>query len=193
MTKTAIRAQQESTEESLALPRRAAMQSALAVSTAAALSVLPEPALATPRRKKVEKIDPALYKELPGTTPPIKYYDLKGGVGGEGGAKQGQRVAVHFDVKWRGLTIATSRQGAGVTGGVPYGYNVGVPAGSPGGPFINAFNEGVRGMGVGTVRTMIVPPEYAYGDRRVQEIPPGATLQLDIELLSIKKEGVFGK
>jgi hypothetical protein len=31
-----------------------------------------------------------------------------------------------------------------------------------------------------------VPPEYAYGNMQVQEIPPGATLQLDLELLSIK-------
>jgi hypothetical protein len=121
-----------------------------------------------------------------------------------------------------------------VTGGVPYGFDVGIKPGNPGGPFIEAMNVGVQGMGVGTVRTMIgewlppasgapyslgssagnrfngrrdvwterevlgararaVPPEYAYGNRQVQEIPPGATLQLDLELLSIKKDNVLGK
>ena len=61
--------------------------------------------------------------------------------------RPGQRVAVHFDVKFRRLTIATSRQGAGVTGGTPYGFTVGTPAGTPGGPFIKALNEGDQGHG----------------------------------------------
>mmetsp|Transcript_13166 Transcript_13166/g.22282 ORF Transcript_13166/g.22282 Transcript_13166/m.22282 type:complete len:229 (-) Transcript_13166:455-1141(-) len=173
----------------LYLPRRAAVQSAVIASAAAAMSVFPSPSLATPPRKKVEKIDPALYTELPGTNPPIKYYDLKikDGTENDEGANPGQRVAVHFDVKYRGLTIATSRQGAGVTGGVPYGFNVGIKPGDPGGPILAAFNEGIKGMAVGTVRTMIVPPEYGYGKSQVQEIPPNATLQLDLELLSIKR------
>jgi hypothetical protein len=42
-----------------------------------------------------------------------------------------------------------------VTGGTPYGFNVGIKPGSPGGPFIEAMNQGIVGMGVGTVRTMI--------------------------------------
>ncbi|KAK3266607.1 hypothetical protein CYMTET_24781 [Cymbomonas tetramitiformis] len=170
--------------------RRAAIQSAALVTS---LSAVPLPSEATPARRKKQSIDPALYKDIPGTDPPIKYYDIKGGAGTEGGAAKGQRVAVHFDVKWKSLTIATSRQGAGVTGGVPYGYNVGIQPGTPGGPFIEAFNQGIRGMGVGTVRTLLVPPEYAYGNRQVQEIPPNATLQLDLELLSIKKDNPLGK
>ena len=99
--------------------------------------------------------------------------------------RPGQRVAVHFDVKFRRLTIATSRQGAGVTGGTPYGFTVGTPAGTPGGPFIKALNEGIKGMGPGQFRRLIVPPEYAYGNQQVQEIPPNATLTIDLELLSI--------
>lgn len=39
--------------------------------------------------------------------------------------KQGDRVAVHYDVKWKSLTIGSSRVGAGVTGGNPYGFDVG--------------------------------------------------------------------
>ena len=44
------------------------------------------------------------------------------------------------------LTISTSRVGMGVTGGVPYGFDLGTKAGSPGGPFIEGINQGVVGM-----------------------------------------------
>ncbi|KAI3923731.1 hypothetical protein MKW98_011361 [Papaver atlanticum] len=39
-------------------------------------------------------------------------------------------------------------------------------------------------------RVVIVPPELAYGSRGVQEIPPNATIELDIELLSIKAKPI---
>jgi|Transcript_1145 hypothetical protein len=145
----------------------------------------PAPALATPPRATFQVAE-SDFKPLPGTKPPIMYADIKGGGGGtEGGAKDGSRVAVHFDVKFRRITVATSRQGAGVTGGTPYGFTVGVPAGTPGGPFISCLNEGIKGMGPGQFRRLIVPPEYAYGANQVQEIPPNATLTVDVELLSI--------
>ena len=145
----------------------------------------PAPALATPPRATFQVAE-SDFKPLPGTKPPIMYADIKGGGGGtEGGAKDGSRVAVHFDVKFRRITVATSRQGAGVTGGTPYGFTVGVPAGTPGGPFIACLNEGIKGMGPGQFRRLIVPPEYAYGANQVQEIPPNATLTVDVELLSI--------
>ena len=157
-------------------------------------------------------------------------------------AALGDRVAVHYDVKWKNLTIGSSRVGAGVTGGTPYGFDVGrfggcalhatdaseandddegggrmegtrrltrTPRGGPaahahtsstampwlgmawvghrpGGPFIRALDEGVVGMGVGGQRRLIVPPKYGYGNKQVQEIPPGSTLVVDLELLSIK-------
>ena len=39
--------------------------------------------------------------------------------------KPGSRVAIHFDVKFRSITVATSRQGMGVNGGSPYGFQAG--------------------------------------------------------------------
>lgn len=128
------------------------------------------------------------FKPIPGTEPPILYYDVKGEAGTTGGAPKGSRVAVHYDLKFRSITVGTSRQGAGVTGGNPIGFTVGQPAGTSGGPFIKAFNEGIKGMGVGTVRRMIVPPEYAYGPNEVMEIPANATVTLDVELLSVAKD-----
>lgn len=60
----------------------------------------------------------------------LKYYDIV--VGGGAEARVGERVAIHYDVKWRNVTFATSRQGMGVTGGNPLGFDVGQPAGSAG-------------------------------------------------------------
>lgn len=113
----------------------------------------------------------------------IKYYDIIEGGGAE--ARVGERVAVHYDIKWRNVTFMTSRQGLGVTGGTPLGFDVGTPAGEPGST-LAGLDVGVRGMRVGGLRRVLVPPELGYGNVQVGEIPPGSTLQLDIELLSIK-------
>lgn len=44
----------------------------------------------------------------------------------------------------------------------------------------------MRGMRVGGQRKLIVPPELAYGPRGVGEIPGDATLEFEVQLLSIK-------
>ena len=128
------------------------------------------------------------YKRLPNG---LLIYDVVVGSGAV--LQKGQRCAIHYDCRWKRLTVSTSRVGMGVTGGTPYGFDVGTKAGSAGGPFIEGLNEGVVGMAVGGQRKIIVPPELAYGKLSVQEIPPNATLDFDIELLSIKKDNVFGK
>lgn len=43
-----------------------------------------------------------------------------------------------------------------------------------------------EGMRVGGKRRVVVPPELGFGSRGSNEIPPGATFQMDIELLEIK-------
>ncbi|KAJ6830228.1 peptidyl-prolyl cis-trans isomerase FKBP16-4, chloroplastic-like isoform X1 [Iris pallida] len=92
----------------------------------------------------------------------------------------------------------TSRQGIGVTGGSPYGFDVGQ---SEKGSVLKGLDLGVQGMRVGgqvgvdliiciqqaEQRLLIVPPGLAYGSKGVQEIPPNATIELDVELLSIKQ------
>ncbi|XP_020257547.1 peptidyl-prolyl cis-trans isomerase FKBP16-4, chloroplastic-like isoform X3 [Asparagus officinalis] len=87
----------------------------------------------------------------------LKYYDLK--VGGGTEAKKGSRVA-------------------------PYGFDIGE---SKRGNVLKGLDLGVEGMRVGGQRLLIVPPELAYGSKGVQEIPPNATIELDVELLSIKQ------
>ena len=34
-------------------------------------------------------------------------------------------------------------------------------------------------------RIVNVPPELGYGDKGIQEIPPGATVQMQVELLKV--------
>mmetsp|Transcript_2511 Transcript_2511/g.4639 ORF Transcript_2511/g.4639 Transcript_2511/m.4639 type:complete len:248 (-) Transcript_2511:183-926(-) len=120
----------------------------------------------------------------------LLYYDIETGGGGE--VKEGQRIAIHYSLKWKGITISTSRQGAGVTGGNPYGFDVGEQPGDPGSAFIKGLDLAVLGMQVGGVRRVIVPPELAYGNRQVQEISPNSELMIDIELLSIKTSTILG-
>ncbi|KAM0951726.1 putative peptidylprolyl isomerase [Dioscorea sansibarensis] len=112
----------------------------------------------------------------------LKYYDLKVGSGLK--AVKGSRVAVHYVAKWKGITFMTSRQGLGVGGGTPYGFDIGQ---SEKGNVLKGLDLGVEGMRVGGQRLLIIPPELAYGSKGVQEIPPNATIELDVELLSIKQ------
>jgi len=141
-------------------------------------------AVSTSRRAlRASKIPESEFTTLPNG---LKYYDIKVGSGAQ--AVKGSRVAVHYVAKWKGITFMTSRQGLGVGGGTPYGFDVG---NSERGNVLKGLDLGVEGMKVGGQRLIIVPPELAYGKKGVQEIPPNATIELDVELLSIK-QSAFG-
>ena len=45
-------------------------------------------------------------------------------------------------------------------------------------------------MRVGGQRRLLVPPSLAYGDKGVGEVPPNATLTIDVQLLSVKQNAL---
>lgn len=51
---------------------------------------------------------------------------------------------------------------------------------------IPGWREGLSMMHVGGKARLVIPPELAYGDRPVGEIPAGATLVFEMELLGIE-------
>jgi FKBP-type peptidyl-prolyl cis-trans isomerase len=109
----------------------------------------------------------------------LKYIDIKVGTGEE--AKNGMTVSVHYT----GWLYENGKRGAkfdsSVDRGTPYGFRL------PG-QVVKGWNEGLLGMKVGGKRELIIPPDLGYGDRGYPgAIPPKATLDFEIELLSVSK------
>ncbi|PIN14673.1 Peptidylprolyl isomerase [Handroanthus impetiginosus] len=134
----------------------------------------------------------------------VKYYDLVEGKGPI--AEKGSTAQVHFDCIYRGVTAVSSRESKILAGNriiaQPYEFQVGAIPGkerkrefveNPNGLFSaqaapkppKAMYTITEGMRVGGKRTVIVPPEAGYGPKGMNEIPPGAEFELNIELLQV--------
>ena len=65
--------------------------------------------------------------------------------------------------------------------GEPFAFTLGA------GQVITGWDEGVKGMKVGGRRKLVLPPSMAYGEAGAPpDIPPGATLVFDVEVLGIQ-------
>ncbi|HEY0204238.1 MAG TPA: FKBP-type peptidyl-prolyl cis-trans isomerase [Acetobacteraceae bacterium] len=109
----------------------------------------------------------------------VQYHDEVVGTGPE--PKSGQTVIVQY-TGWlyvdgqRGKKFDSSRDR-----NQPFTFVLN------GGQVIQGWDIGVATMRIGGKRTLILPPELAYGDRGAGGvIPPGATLMFDIELLGVR-------
>ncbi len=105
----------------------------------------------------------------------LRYTDLKTG-SGDAVTGRGQTVIVHYT----GWLEDNTKFDSSHDRNDPFSFPVDC------GYVIPGWDEGVKGMQVGGVRRLVIPPELAYGARGAGGvIPPHATLVFEIELLEI--------
>lgn len=109
--------------------------------------------------------------------------DTKVGTGEE--AAVGKAVEVHY-TGWLYDPNAADNKGAKFDSsrdrGTPFSFLLGA------GRVIKGWDKGVAGMKVGGQRTLIIPPEMAYGARGAGNvIPPNSALIFDVELIGLKQ------
>ena len=105
--------------------------------------------------------------------------DIELGTGAE--PKSGQTVVVHYTGWLYQRDTKTGKFDSSVDRGEPFEFTLGA------GQVIAGWDEGIASMKVGGRRTLIIPPELAYGERGAGDaIPPNATLIFDVELLGVK-------
>jgi FKBP-type peptidyl-prolyl cis-trans isomerase FkpA len=105
----------------------------------------------------------------------LRYQDVKVGEGAQ--AVPDRTVSVHY-TGWltNGEKFDSSRDR-----NQPFGFNLGA------GQVIAGWDEGVAGMKVGGRRKLVIPADLGYGTAGAPpDIPPGATLVFDVELLDVR-------
>lgn len=115
------------------------------------------------------------------TTPSgLKIIDVKVGTGAM--PKRGQTVVVNYT----GWLYQAGKKGTKFDSSVDRNEPFSFPIGQ--GRVIPGWDEGVATMHVGGKRTLIIPPNLAYGASGAGGglIPPNATLIFDVDLLAIK-------
>jgi len=103
----------------------------------------------------------------------LQYADLRVGCGPL--VQSGHRVSIQY-TGWlaSGTVFDTSRQ----PGRTAFTFTLG------GNQVIPGLEDGLRGMGVGGKRRLVLPPSLAYGFAgRPPVIPPNATLTIDVEVV----------
>ena len=114
------------------------------------------------------------------TTPSVlRIIDVKPGTGPV--PQAGQTVTVNYT----GWLFVDGKKGkkfdSSVDRNEPFSFTLGQ------GQVIKGWDEGLATMHVGGKRTLIIPPDLGYGASGAGgDIPPGATLMFDVDLLGVK-------
>ena len=90
------------------------------------------------------------------------------------------KIQVHYTGKLQDGTKFDSSYDRGE----PFNFQIGLRQ------VIDGWEIGLMGMKVGGKRTLIIPPELAYGERGAGDlIPPNSTLIFDVEIVDVKAPG----
>jgi hypothetical protein len=116
------------------------------------------------------------FEAMQRTSSGIYYKDVVVGTGEE--AATGRTVRMNYTGY---LPDGFSFDGNRVEGRAPLEFTLGARRVIPG------WEQGIPGMRVGGRRTLVIPPELAYGPtgRPAAGIPPNAVLVFDVELLAV--------
>lgn len=139
-------------------------------------------AMAGTLRAQSPSPSPSLTSKIGATVKELKKIDKIQGTGAE--ALPRKAVFVHY-TGWLYDPSTADGKGAKFDSSaerrVPFGFVLGV------GKVIKGWDEGLVGMKVGGTRTLVIPPDMAYGERGAGNvIPPNATLLFDVELVDVK-------
>ena len=108
----------------------------------------------------------------------VQIYNNIEGVGTE--IVKHSKIQVHYTGKLQDGTKFDSS----FDRGEPFSFQIGLRQ------VIEGWETGLMGMRVGGKRTLIIPPELAYGERGAGDlIPPNATLTFDIEIVAVQDPG----
>ena len=90
------------------------------------------------------------------------------------------KILVHYTGKLQDGTKFDSSYDRGE----PFSFQIGLRQ------VIEGWEIGLMGMKVGGKRTLVIPPELAYGERGAGDlIPPNATLTFDVEIVDVEAPG----
>lgn len=98
-----------------------------------------------------------------------------------GVAKTGDTVSMNYTGRLENGTVFDSNVDPKFNHVEPFVFSLGA------GQVISGWDEGIVGMKVGEKKTLVVPPEKAYGPNDYGPIPGNSTLIFDVELIAINQ------